>query len=354
MDRIDALRAAAAAAGADAVLLTALPDIRWATGFTGSNAVLLVLEDAAHFVTDGRYLAQAELEVRGAQVHVPGYQIVEHAASLLPEAPVRLGRQADELTLAASRNLEAQFSASVTWVDLEGFTTALRARKAEEEVAAIRRAQAITDAVFAEITELIHAGMTEREIGAEIVYRHLRRGASKMSFDPIVASGPNSALPHARPTDRLIQAGDMVVLDFGCVVDGYASDMTRTIAIGQVEPEARSVYEVVLAAQEAALRTARAGLTTAELDAAARDVISAAGYGEAFSHSLGHGIGLVTHEWPRLSQQTQDVLPAGCAVTIEPGIYLPGRFGVRIEDLIVLTETGSLNLTATPKTLLSR
>jgi Xaa-Pro aminopeptidase len=189
-------------------------------------------------------------------------------------------------------------------------------------------------------------------VAAEIVYQHLQRGAARMSFDPIVASGEHGALPHQRPTDHALRPGDMVVLDFGCVLEGYASDMTRTIALGEPGETARTVYNVVLEAQERAIGAVHAGLSTQALDGVARDTITAAGYGAYFSHGLGHGIGLQTHEWPRISYHVDDQLPEGAVITIEPGIYLPDQFGVRIEDIVVVRADGCENLTASPKSLI--
>ena len=194
--------------------------------------------------------------------------------------------------------------------------------------------------------------MTEQELAAEIVYQHLRRGASAMSFDPIVASGPNSALPHARPTERTLQQGDMVVIDMGCFVNGYASDMTRTISIGEPDEEARKVYNVVLQAQESALSAASAQLSNSALDNVARSFIKDSGYGAYFTHSLGHGVGLQIHEWPSISWRMDHPLSAGMVLTIEPGIYLPGKVGVRIEDMIQLTQDGCENLTGSTKELI--
>lgn len=216
----------------------------------------------------------------------------------------------------------------------------------------MRRAQAVTDAVFEHLLEFIKPGMQEQEIAAEIVYQHLSRGAERMSFDPIVASGPNAALPHGRPTSKRLQQGELVLVDMGCFVDGYASDMTRTIAIGEPGDEARAVYNLVLDAQERAIESAHGGIASADLDDAARSVIAAGGYGDYFSHGLGHGVGLQIHEWPRVSYHVDYTLPVGAAVTIEPGIYLPDRIGVRIEDLIILREDGCDNLTASPKSLI--
>lgn len=351
-DRLDQVRALGKARGADAVLLTALPDVRWACGFTGSNGLLLVLPDAAHFVTDGRYRDQAAREIRGAAVHVPGYRLFEHVeeAGLLPAAGKVLF-QADHATAAVHQDLRDRFP-GVRWEGASNLLAEAVARKAAWEVDAIRRAQAITEAVFQDLLGLLRPGLREHEVAAEIVYGHLRRGAQRMSFDPIVASGPNAALPHARPTDRVLQSGELLLLDFGCVVDGYASDMTRTVALGEVGAAARAVYGIVREAQEAALSAARGGMAARELDAVARNVITEAGYGEAFSHGLGHGVGLQTHEWPRVSYLSDDLLPEQAVVTLEPGIYLPGRLGVRIEDMVVLRADGCENLTGAPKDLL--
>ena len=205
--------------------------------------------------------------------------------------------------------------------------------------------------MFAEICDWIKPGVTEQEVSAEIVYRHLLHGADKMSFDPIVASGSNGALPHARPSDRVLREGEFVVMDMGCFLDGYASDMTRTIALGEPSDEARRVYNIVLEAQEAALQAARSGITGTDLDDIARQIIKDAGYDEYFGHGLGHGVGLEIHEWPRLSYHVTHDLPDGAAVTVEPGIYLPEKFGVRIEDLIILHPDGHDNLTQSPKAL---
>ncbi len=333
-------------------MLTFLPDVHWAVGFTGSNGLLIVRRDSAHFLTDRRYEVQAHQEVRGAEVHVPGYELIEHAAkeSLLGTSGTVLF-QSDHVSVAHLEKLKAAFP-DVIWLPAAAFLTGAVAQKDPSEIEQMKAAQHITEAVFEHLLGLIRPGITEREVAAEIVYQHLRGGAERVSFDPIVAAGPNGALPHLRPTIRTIQAGDMVVIDMGCYVDGYASDMTRTLAVSEPGAEARRVYQIVRDAQQRALDSARAGLTTKHLDAAARDVIEQAGYGEAFSHSLGHGIGLQVHEWPRVSYLTEDVLPENAAVTIEPGIYLPDKFGVRIEDVIVLRAEGHENLTGAPKDLI--
>ncbi len=349
--RIASLQARLAFEGGDAVLLSHLPDIRWACGFTGSNGMLLVRLQDAHFLTDGRYATQAHAEVQGAHCHISGPDLIGHAtATGLFDNVHRVIFQADHLSFAALQSFQEKLP-HVAWIPRSGWLNELKAVKDAAALKAIRQAQAISETVFEEVLALITPGISEQELAAEIVYRHLRRGAERMAFDPIVASGPNSALPHARPTKRRLRRGDVVVLDFGCYVDGYASDMTRTVVLGPVQDEVAHVYQCVVAAQEAALAKARSGISAAELDQAARAALKAAGLEKYFTHSLGHGVGLEVHEWPRIAAQNEAALPSGVVITIEPGVYLPERFGVRLEDLIVLTPEGYLNLTHVPKTL---
>ena len=349
--RMDTVRAAADAAGAGAAVITRPADIRWACGFTGSNGVLVVAPEAAHLVTDGRYETQAKAEVRGAEVHVPGYALWEHVAesSLLGVAR-RVAFQSDHLTVRQRQKLDEVFE-GVGWEPLAEMLVEAVAAKTDAEVARVRRAQAATCEILESIVPLLQLDITEREIATELVARHLRAGASAMAFEPIVGSGPNGALPHARAGERRLQTGDMVVIDVGGMFDGYASDLTRTFAIGDPGDRAREAYGAVLAAQEAALREARAGVTGADLDRAARTVLDDAGLGDRFTHSLGHGVGLDVHEWPRLSQAVEHVLPEGATVTVEPGVYVPGAFGIRIEDVIALTADGHENLTPLAKDL---
>ena len=314
--------------------------------------MLLVTPDTAHFVTDGRYKAQAEQEVEGAEIHAPGYKLFEYIAErgLLGEASTCVV-QSDHLAVAQLDQLRGLMQA-IRFQPASKFLVEAVATKSDDEIERIRAAQEITESVFANLLPIVKPGVSELDLSAEIVYQHLKRGCEWVAFEPIVASGARGALPHARPTGMAVEPGDMVVIDMGGVKDGYASDMTRTVAVGEPGGEARKVYQVVLDAQEAAIEAAHSGMTGRELDQIAREVIDAAGYGNAFSHSLGHGIGLQTHEWPALSSRVEDVLPVGAAVTIEPGIYLPGKFGVRIEDIVVLSEDGCVNLTNSPKELL--
>lgn len=350
--RLDAVRARLREREADAVLLTFLPDVRWACGFTGSNGMLLVTEHGAQFITDGRYTAQAKDEVHGARVHIGRgglYQYIDEEGLLEETGEVLF--QGDHVPVQTLHAWEKRFE-GVSWTSVSGFLRDLVAEKSDDEVNALREAQSITEAVFDELLDVIEPGMTEREVAAEIVYRHLRRGAEKMSFDPIVASGPNGAKPHARPTDRVLKEGELVVIDMGGFRNGYVSDMTRTVALGEPGAAAREGYALVLRAQRAALQAARAGMASKDLDAVARDVIADGGLGDHFAHGLGHGVGLQIHEWPRVSYTADYELPAGAAVTIEPGVYVPDDgYGVRIEDVVILREDGCENLTAAEKEL---
>lgn len=337
---------------ADAILLSSRPDIRWACGFTGSNGLLVVGPQKAVFVTDGRYTEQAQQEVAGAKIEIAKDGLMSRILDQgYLEDLDRVAFQADHVTAAKYHKLKENCP-DIGWMPRSNILTRFVAKKEDEEVERIREAQAITESVFKHVLDLIAPGVTEREISAEITYQHLTQGADQMAFDPIVASGPNGARPHGRPTDRVIETGELVVLDMGCVFNGYASDMTRTVAVGEPPASARTGYEVVLRAQREAIAAAQAGLTGKELDAVARDVIEEGGLGEYFSHGLGHGIGLQVHEWPRVSHTVDEELPVDSCITIEPGVYVPEEeYGVRIEDIVFLQEDGCKNLTRTPKEL---
>lgn len=345
LSALDTVRRLIGEQGAEAALVTHGPDIAWAVGFTGSNGVLVVTETTAVLITDGRYRTQAVEEVRGADIHITQDPLPTYvgSAGMLGTAR-RVAIQGDDLTVSALNRYRASCP-DVAFLPVESFLAEARAAKTASEIAGVQRAQAATCAVFESIVPLIRPGLTERDLAAEIVVRLLRAGASAMSFDPIVASGARGALPHGRPSDKPFEAGDLVVIDIGGVFDGLCSDLTRTVAVGEPAPDTREAYEAVRRAHSQAIAQVRAGVTGRVLDEIARGVLDDAGLAEHFTHSLGHGVGREVHEWPRLSSQVEHVLPEGATVTIEPGVYLPGRFGIRIEDVVVVREGGAENLT---------
>ena len=343
-NRIDTVRALAAEHGCDACLVTNGPDIAWAVGFTGSNGVLVVTRSEAHLVTDGRYTTQAEEETTGARVHITQDALPAFVASVgLLGGAGRVAVQGDTMTVTTlDRYCKIE---GTTFVPVDSLLAGARAAKTDAEIAAVARAQALTCEILTSVLPLVRAGVREHEIAAELVVRHLRAGCSAMSFEPIVASGARGALPHARPSDTAVEAGDLVVIDVGGVLDGYCSDLTRTVAVGEPGDAARHAYAAVGRAQTAGIAAIRAGVAGADVDAVARAVLAEAGLADAFTHSLGHGVGTEVHEWPRLSGQADHVLPLGATVTVEPGVYLPGRFGIRTEDVVAVREHGAENLT---------
>lgn len=336
--------------GVDALLLTEPSDVRWASGFTGSSGWLYWSPWKACLLTDGRYSIQAAREVSNAEIRSEGGDLTTQLAVAIGQISQRIAFAGDHMTVDAAARLSDTLE-QIEWIPAARLLAPERAVKGDLEVDAITRALRITEYVFEEILGLIQPGYTEREIAAEVIYRQLKRGAERMSFDPIVASGANSALPHARPTGRVIARGDLVLLDFGCVVDGYASDMTRMVSIGKPEPDVQAVYDIVRGALDQASDAARAGITAIELDRTARSAIERAGYGKAFSHSLGHGVGLDIHEWPGVSFRNPEPLPDGAVITLEPGIYLEGRFGIRIEDMVRLRPGHHELITRLPRDL---
>ena len=334
----------------EALLVTRLPNVRYLTGFTGSNGQLLVGAGASVFLTDGRYTEQSRRQV-------PDLERVTYAAfppafaDAVEAAGVgRVGFESAGLTHKLFRDLsEAAEGAELVPVGDE--VERLRWVKEPAEVALVERAQAITDECFERTLPKLSEGMTEREVGFDMEVTMRQGGAEGMAFDPIVAFGENAAEPHHRPADRPLRAGDIVKLDFGARFEGYHADMTRTVAFGRPPDELVEIHDLVRRAQEAGVRAVRPGVAGAEADAAARSVIEGAGRGEAFSHSLGHGVGLEIHEGPSLRAKGEDVLAPGAIVTVEPGVYVPGLGGVRIEDMVLVTEDGVRNLAASPREL---
>jgi Xaa-Pro dipeptidase len=347
--RRDELRALLAKTGADAALVTRLVNVRYLTGFTGSNGALLVTPDAAVLATDGRYITQSEAQAPDVE-----RTIVPAAATALAE---RAAKGGVELLAYESHDVtvdlfEALSAAGPPLGRLGRAVEALRAVKDDEEITLLREACAVADRAFARLLPSLRAGRTEREVGRELEALMLEEGGHGPSFETIVAGGPNSAVPHHRPTDRVLQRGELVKLDFGSLYQGYHSDMTRTVALEPVADWQREVYALVAEAQAAGRAALSVGAVCGDVDKAARDVIVAAGHGADYTHSLGHGVGLEIHEAPTLRAGATDTLADRTPVTVEPGVYLAGRGGVRIEDTLVVRTDGPELLTTTTKDLI--
>lgn len=341
-----AFRAVIEAAGVDAFLVTHLPNIRWLTGFSGSAALLVVGKNAMTLITDFRYATQAPQEVgSAAEVVIDRRNVWERLSRVLAaEAPDALGIEANVVTVREAERISAATSAKV--VPLSDSVERLRQVKDDGEVAAIRAAGALALEALAEVLPTVRTGEREIDVAARLESALRRRGSEWHPFPTIVASGPRSALPHARTSERAIGRGEFLLIDFGAQLDGYCADITRTVVVGAPADERqRTVYDLVEDAQRRAREGVRAGISGSEADALAREVIAARGYGDAFGHSLGHGLGLEVHEAPRLAPTAEGLLPVGAVVTVEPGIYLPGWGGVRLEDDVWLSAGGPVLLT---------
>ncbi|MBX3285982.1 MAG: aminopeptidase P family protein [Actinobacteria bacterium] len=352
--RAGRLREALAAAEVDALLVTSLTNVRYLTGFTGSAALLLVSGRGLTFVTDGRYGQQAtdQLAAAGveATIEVTGdAQRQAMAAAVGAAGAARLGLEADAVTWAAQRTYATSWFPDVELVPTTGLVAALRLVKDEGEMARIAAACAVADVALAEVRPRLADGPTEDEFGQELDLAMRRHGADDVSFETIVASGPNGAKPHHRPGPRRIADGDLVVIDFGALVDGYHSDMTRTVAVGALSATQERMYAVVLEAQAAGVAAVAEGVAARDVDRACRAVIDEAGWGSAFLHGTGHGVGLDIHEDPRVGQASTAMLASRSVVTVEPGVYLPEHGGVRIEDTVVVTPDGCRPVTLTHK-----
>jgi Xaa-Pro aminopeptidase len=327
------------------LLVTNPVSIRYLSGFKSSNAALLIEPERVRLFSDFRY-AEAASAVEGVQFEETPRALLRDLAQRLSG---RIGFEADFVSYSAWQTLGGN---SVEPVPRTGLVEGLRAVKDDEELAALRQACGITDRVYDRLADERFVGRSERDVAWSIAQLFHDEGAHDAAFEPIVASGPNAARPHSRPTDREIRAGETVVIDAGCTIDGYASDYTRTFATGPLDEDLKEAYAVCLQAQEAALDGIRAGLSGVEADAIAREVVDATRFAGLFGHGLGHGLGLQTHEGPRLSTESTDTLASGNVVTVEPGIYVPGRGGIRIEDDVVVTEDGLENLTGFRKDLI--
>jgi Xaa-Pro aminopeptidase len=334
----------------DLLLVTNLVNVRYLTGFTGSNAMAIVGRYVRRFVTDFRYVEQAATEVQGFDREQGPQDFVGALGEGWPAGELRLGFEDDDVTVRRHARLREVMPERIELVAAGGIVESLRAVKEREEVERITAAAALTDEVYGVLREQGLVGRTEREVALALEDEMRRRGAQP-GFDSIVASAERGALPHAQPAGVPIAAGTLVTLDIGARLDGYCSDCTRTWATGELPDDLAEIYELVMGAQQAGLDAVRPGPQGREVDAVARDVIEAAGHGEHFGHGLGHGVGLEVHEAPRLARTAEATLAAGNVVTVEPGVYLPGRGGVRIEDLVVVTESGRDVLSGTTKEL---
>ncbi|MCC5893198.1 MAG: aminopeptidase P family protein [Exiguobacterium sp.] len=352
IERVSKLQHALAANGIDGLLVTKRENIRYLSGFTGSSGVVLITAETASFITDFRYTEQAASQVKGYTIVELDTSLVKSVGDIVTrEAVKRLGIEQDDMTVGLYRTYEKEVTAEL--VETSGIVEKLRLIKDEAELKIMKEAAAIADAAFEHIQTFIRPGRTEKEVANELEMFMRAQGADSSSFDMIVASGWRSALPHGVASEKVIEAGELVTLDFGAYYKGYCSDITRTLAIGPISDELQNIYDTVLRAQLAGVAGTKAGISGIEADALTRDVIKEAGYGEYFGHSTGHGLGMEVHEAPGLSFRSETILEPGMVVTIEPGIYIAGVGGCRIEDDVVITEDGCVRLTQSPKELIT-
>ena len=344
----------------DAVLITHLPNIRYLCGFTGSSAVLAFARGEWAFFTDGRYTQQAKEQVEGASVKAGAMAPLTHASQWLAgklkrsRNRTRIALEAEHVTLAMQTRIASELRTTKhRFVPTRTLVEQFRIRKDAGEIQQIRKAVQLASSVFPKALEAIDSSATENEIAAQLEHLARSSGAEKMSFETIVASGTRSALPHAQPTRKRIGHG-FVVLDYGVILGGYCSDMTRTVRVGGADRAARALYSAVLEAQLAGIAAVRAGTEAQMVDAAARSVLRKHKLDKFFTHSLGHGVGIEIHESPRLAKGQEQKLETGMVVTVEPGVYIPGNGGVRIEDVVLVTSNGCQVLTPTPKELVIR
>ncbi len=335
----------------DGVLLTSPHNMRYFSGFTGGEGAVVITKDMSVLFTDSRYTEQAEAEVQGFVVAETN-DWIKSACSLFEENSIKtVAVEDDSLSMADYTRLNS-IAENCEFVPMASKIRTMRMVKTPEELERIRKAEEVGCKAFEHILDYIKPDVSEMDIALEIEYFMKKQGASGLSFDTIAISGARTSLPHGVPTNKKIEAGDFVTLDFGCVLEGYCSDMTRTVVVGKASEEQKKVYNTVKTAQQIGLDTIGEGIGCAECDKAARDYITCCGYGQYFRHSLGHGVGLLVHELPNLSPKSEFVLEKNMVVSCEPGIYIPGFGGVRIEDLVAVTEDGCENLTRVTKDLI--
>ena len=351
--RIEKLRKKMKALDLDGFLVTSKENRQYLTGFTGTFGWVLVTHSHVCLLTDFRYIEQAQQQAPECKlVQFKHYAPVVTLRMLMEDMEVvTLGIESDRCTVDEFERLANQVRRKAI-TPLKGFVEEIRQIKDEEEIAQIARAEAIGDEAFLHVLKLIKPGMTELEIAMELEFQMRRSGASGVSFDTIVASGKRSSMPHGVASAKKVEAGDFITMDFGCMYQGYCSDMTRTIALGKVDEKQETVYNLVRKAQEDALQAIKAGVTGKEIHAVAQNVFQDAGYGPFFGHGLGHSVGLEIHEEPRFSPKAEEIIQENMVITVEPGLYLSNWGGVRIEDLVVVKKDGCINLTHSPKELI--
>ncbi|WP_125152248.1 M24 family metallopeptidase [Clostridium rectalis] len=351
-ERIKKLRQSMERQDLDGILLVGDANRNYLSGFTGDESFSIIGLEKAIFITDSRFTEQAKEQVIGYEVREYKGKIEKFMSKIVKELNIKkLGFEEDIVTFKNYVTYKDSFSCEL--VPIKGIIEDIRIIKDEEEIVCIKKAAEIADRAFAKILQFVKPGMTEKEVGVELEYWLKKFGASGLSFPSIVASGERSSLPHGQPTDKVIKMGDFLTLDFGCVYNGYCSDMTRTIVMGNATDKMTEIYNVVLEAQETAIKAFKPGSTGAEVDKVARDYIKEKGYGKYFGHGLGHGVGREIHELPGISPNGDIILKPGMIVTNEPGIYIPDFGGVRIEDLILITENGCEVISKTTKKLIT-
>lgn len=352
MDRVAALRELLTENKLDGVIVYSSENRRYLSGFTGSTGFAVIGKGNMDFVTDFRYKEQAGNQCIGYNVVIHNNNLMRKLVEAINSAGIkRLGIEEDFMTVGFSEEIKMALP-GIELLPAGYVFKKLRVKKDKTEIENIRKAAAIADSGFKHIVSFIKPGMSEIEVASELEYYMKKKGASGISFDTIAASGIRSSLPHGIASEKIIEKDEFLTLDFGCVYNGYCSDMTRTVFIGKASEKHRKIYEVVLKAQTEALKAIKPGVTGTYADKVARDIITDEGYGEYFGHGLGHGVGLAVHEDPKLSILGDNILEAGMTVTDEPGIYIPGFGGVRIEDLLLVTENGAESLSKSPKELI--
>lgn len=341
--------------GVDAVLLNSDVNRRYYLNFASSAGTVIATKDKNYFIIDSRYHEAAQAAVQNCEVVLQESKLNEQIAEILRKHDVKtLAVEADRMTVLSFNKLRESLTAVEVLGDdrVSGLIKKQREKKSQQELDSIAAAQKIADKTFSHILNFIKQGKTELDIAIEMEEFSRRNGSERPAFDFIVAAGKNSSKPHAVPSDNAVKAGDFITLDFGCTVNGYCSDMTRTVAVGHISDKQREVYELVKKAQLAALKVIKAGVFCFEVDKAARNLIDATPYKGLFGHGLGHSLGLEIHESPNFNTQCRDILPENAVMSVEPGVYIPGEFGVRIEDIVVATKTSCINLSSSDKGLI--